>query len=315
MTYSTMKDLFKAICDAIRSKDGTTDSIPHQDIPERIMGLTSTSDGSSGGNAVGNDIRKGKHAYVNGKPVEGTLDEVSKIVMNDAVVDANIIEQDENFMFQAQRKYECILTENAYVLFQVNRNRFGDARPENVDFGVQFTSAEGVCMTGERPVDVDVGTDIGSIEVPNLSELHYWKKYIIQETAVESISISGRSTTYPSTGEWTGDSRISDKVTIKDGQIKLIEPSVANLTPDNAEELLIGKYAQITQSSNSGFYKFTEDTTFRTINVTNFGTLYADNVLKLSIDNHFVVSIDSLAFPENGEQGGFVYEYQGTLGG
>lgn len=35
-TYTTVKSLFTAICDAIRSKDGTAEEIDHQDIPDRI---------------------------------------------------------------------------------------------------------------------------------------------------------------------------------------------------------------------------------------------------------------------------------------
>lgn len=35
-TYDTVKSLFTAICNAIRSKDGTVEEIDHQDIPDRI---------------------------------------------------------------------------------------------------------------------------------------------------------------------------------------------------------------------------------------------------------------------------------------
>lgn len=39
MSYSTVKALFKAICDAIREKDGTGATINHQDIPARIQAI------------------------------------------------------------------------------------------------------------------------------------------------------------------------------------------------------------------------------------------------------------------------------------
>lgn len=42
MAYSKISDLFKGICDAIRSKDGTTAKINHQDIPTRIQSLNVT---------------------------------------------------------------------------------------------------------------------------------------------------------------------------------------------------------------------------------------------------------------------------------
>ena len=41
--YETVDALFTGICDAIRDKDGTTEFINHQDIPERIAGISSGS--------------------------------------------------------------------------------------------------------------------------------------------------------------------------------------------------------------------------------------------------------------------------------
>lgn len=38
--YETVDALFTGICDAIREKDGTTELISHQDIPERISALS-----------------------------------------------------------------------------------------------------------------------------------------------------------------------------------------------------------------------------------------------------------------------------------
>lgn len=37
--YNTVKDLFSAICDAVRSKTDTTDLIKHEDIPEKISSI------------------------------------------------------------------------------------------------------------------------------------------------------------------------------------------------------------------------------------------------------------------------------------
>ena len=36
MTYTTLADLFKGICDSIRAIFGTTDSIVHQNIPSKL---------------------------------------------------------------------------------------------------------------------------------------------------------------------------------------------------------------------------------------------------------------------------------------
>lgn len=47
MSYNTLSELFKGICDAIRNKEGSTGVINHQDIPARIEAMTTS--GSSCG--------------------------------------------------------------------------------------------------------------------------------------------------------------------------------------------------------------------------------------------------------------------------
>lgn len=37
--YENVTTLFTGICDAIRAKDGTTEPIQHQDIPDRIAAI------------------------------------------------------------------------------------------------------------------------------------------------------------------------------------------------------------------------------------------------------------------------------------
>lgn len=43
MAYTNVKDLMAAICDAVREKEGSSNLIPHQEIPERIRGIGGSS--------------------------------------------------------------------------------------------------------------------------------------------------------------------------------------------------------------------------------------------------------------------------------
>ena len=76
-TYNTLADLLKAICDAIRSKEGTSNKISHQDIPTRIAEIQTGIDTSSG-TATAGDILKGKIAYSKESEIIGTIETVAQ---------------------------------------------------------------------------------------------------------------------------------------------------------------------------------------------------------------------------------------------
>lgn len=77
MAYSTVKELFVAICDSIRSKKGTTELINHQDIPEEVVNVFDSGrtegymDGSSEGYSKG--YREGYEVAESQFPVKGTF--------------------------------------------------------------------------------------------------------------------------------------------------------------------------------------------------------------------------------------------------
>lgn len=49
MVYENIKDLMTGICDAVRTKEGSSDLIPHQELPKRIANI-------SGGNSSDNEV-------------------------------------------------------------------------------------------------------------------------------------------------------------------------------------------------------------------------------------------------------------------
>ena len=87
LLYDTPKKLLKAICDAIRSKDGTTADINHQNIPERISSIK-VGDDTSSGTAKASDILKGEIAWVDGEEITGTIESKTSndLTINNATV-------------------------------------------------------------------------------------------------------------------------------------------------------------------------------------------------------------------------------------
>lgn len=66
MAYENLKDLMTGICDAVRAKEGSSELIPHQELPERIANI-------SGGSEV---IKSSTTTYIS-RPVNKVSDALS----------------------------------------------------------------------------------------------------------------------------------------------------------------------------------------------------------------------------------------------
>ena len=313
MIYETVDALIDGVCDAIREKDGTTELIDHVDMPDRVKAIKA----SPGGTAGSGDLREGKSAWVDGELVNGGLPVVSSSVAAFSGDDVSIGKGTSNFLFSAKTAKEEIYPADVTVRFEVPLSRFGDAEADNVDYGVTFTSKNGLMLTGKRPVDEGSGTVVaGGAEADSLAELHYWEKSAAADTITEEKVEDYELYYYNSSLSITsyGFTQYASEIEVVDGALALVDP-IARGTID--EETLNGKYIQ----NGSDFYRIPTDATITT-NSSAGATAYTkktvDRVFKLTCVTSgsvsIVVSNDGSAYPENGEQDGYNYVYKGTLG-
>lgn len=151
MAYSTIKELFTAICDAIRGKDGTTGTIAHQDIPSRISAISGGGTGgidATFGDATADDIAEGKTAIVKGKEVTGNVPVVGENTNFSPITDSAGIYGDYfrlSYQFDSSKLFKL----NGYFQPRFSKSNLGDATAEDVAEGKYFTSAAGLKIPGK----------------------------------------------------------------------------------------------------------------------------------------------------------------------
>lgn len=167
----------------------------------------------------------------------------------------------------------------------------------NIKSGVSIFGVSGVYKSG------------GDVEAGSLTELHAWEKYSatgerIVETSVSNVGLSAGAAV-----------RYSDEVIINNGSVNLVNPTTIALR-DDTKSLIIGKY--ILYEKSTTYYRIPSDATV-SLTSTPYGDSYlVSAAFKLSVGTGrellgVVVSADSEAYPQDGEQDGYRYVYKGTL--
>jgi hypothetical protein len=168
--------------------------------------------------------------------------------------------------------------------------------------------------TGGETVNVE------SIEVGSLSELHHWSKYnpggTITETAQDTVYVDlAQKASIDGTVHYAAD------ISIANDTLSLVNPTTLNLygTTSNQRNVILGKYIRLVKKG--GYYRVPNNATI-TVNKPSVGyhsvtIAPAYNLTYSGSDDELVgivVSSNGSAYPQNGEQNGYKYVYDGTLG-
>lgn len=146
---STQRDKLKAIADAIRAKEGSSDPIAANDFPARIAAIeTGTQLPTLTNPGTAADMAQGKQLIdQNGEIVTGTLRE-STAGSGYTVIDTTPTLNSTNLQLDYTFEMDRIMRKDSILNMMCPISNFGNATAADVLFGKTFTSTAGVNVTG-----------------------------------------------------------------------------------------------------------------------------------------------------------------------
>lgn len=146
---STQGDKLKAIADAIRAKEGSSDPIAANDFPARIAAIeTGTQLPTLTNPGTAADMAQGKQLIdQNGEIVTGTVNEIFASSNYTVMGDTQTL-NDNNLRLDYTFGMDIIMRRNSVFSIVRPISNFGNATAADVLFGKTFTSTAGVNVTG-----------------------------------------------------------------------------------------------------------------------------------------------------------------------